>query len=660
MTVTINAEEHIQLWNAAAIKVIDVRHFSMMHGEELRSYLFPSSVFLYAIRGEAQVLLDGIEHSAKRFHLWHGGKGTCLDIFPTEAEFEYYLIFYKATIPSTGRREILHLIERYNPFQLQYSLAPLYAAVLFDKVDTMLKEWQSSRTLEKFHVKTLFYQFVYELLWQLEHQQIGMKRPDLAAQVVRYIQEHYHEPVTRESIAQIFHYSVPYVSRQFRQETGISMIDYVIKERVNKAMEYLQKTDMTVQEASASVGYDDVSYFTRIFKKHTGMTPKQFKDQDKAKKAGFDYPIIRVGSSLFPRRLQRYIGSGYENHYRYKREGDLSMYRHKSSMGVTLLLCLTLLLSACSGTGSSNNGSVASSAPAATTDGSTQVQASASNSGAASAAEMVTYSAVNGEVKIPKNPQRVVIIAGAFVGHLLALGIKPVGAGEEAFNSYTEGKLDGVESIGDGIAYEKILELQPDLIIVWNDPAVLDKLNQIAPTVVVDYGVPVRQQLLEFGKMTGREEQANAWITAWDKKIADYKPKVQAAVGDKTVAIFDSGSAKEFYAYGNKLGRGGEIIYGEFELKAPPIIQKEAIDSGTGWAKLSLELLPEYAGDYIFISEWTGKDNPEAVFEGSMWEQLEAVKNNHVFREKGRGFMFSDPVSLDAQLEFVVKSFIGK
>ena len=107
------------------------------------------------------------------------------------------------------------------------------------------------------------------------------------------------------------------------------------------------------------------------------------------------------------------------------------MYRHKSSMGVTLLLCLTLLLSACSGTGSSNNGSVASSAPAATTDGSTQVQALTSNSGAASAAEMVTYSAVNGEVKIPENPQRVVIIAGAFVGHLLALGIKPVGAGEE-------------------------------------------------------------------------------------------------------------------------------------------------------------------------------------------------------------------------------------
>ncbi|SLK11841.1 MULTISPECIES: hypothetical protein [unclassified Paenibacillus] len=56
---------------------------------------------------------------------------------------------------------------------------------------------------------------------------------------------------------------------------------------------------------------------------------------------------------------------------------------------------------------------------------------------------------------------------------------------------------------------------------------------------------------------------------------------------DRTVSIFDSGSAKEFYAYGS-LGRGRDIIYGKFGLKASPIIQKEAIDSDQSWVKLSL------------------------------------------------------------------------
>ncbi|UOK62368.1 ABC transporter substrate-binding protein [Paenibacillus sp. OVF10] len=247
------------------------------------------------------------------------------------------------------------------------------------------------------------------------------------------------------------------------------------------------------------------------------------------------------------------------------------------------------------------------------------------------------------------------MVAGAFTGHLLALGLKPVGTGDESFNSYTEGKLDDVVNIGNDVPYEKIMELQPDLIVVWNDPETIEKLSKIAPTVAVEYGIPLREQLMDFGKMTGREEQAKAWIAEWDAKIAEYKPLVEQAVGDRTVSIFDTGSAKEFYAYGS-FGRGGDIIYGEFGLKAPPIIQKEAIDSGKGWAKLSLELLPQYAGDYIFISGWTGDESGDSVFEGPIWDNLPAVQNNHVYREESRGFVFSDPISLEAQLKFVVDS----
>lgn len=96
------------------------------------------------------------------------------------------------------------------------------------------------------------------------------------------------------------------------------------------------------------------------------------------------------------------------------------------------------------------------------------------------------------------------MVAGAFTGHLLALGLKPVGTGDESFNSYTEGKLDDVVNIGNDVPYEKIMELQPDLIVVWNDPETIEKLSKIAPTVAVEYGIPLREQLMDFGKMTGR------------------------------------------------------------------------------------------------------------------------------------------------------------
>lgn len=167
----------------------------------------------------------------------------------------------------------------------------------------MLGEWNKPGRLERLHTKTLFYQFVYELLRQMDQQQVSIVRPNLASQLIRYMQEHYAKPLTRETLAHTFHYSVPYLSKYFRRETGASLIDYLIGIRMNKAVTLLQKTELSLQEVAASVGYADVSYFIRMFKKHTGVTPKQFKDESGqvtkvliVLSLGFDHPLLRVNS----------------------------------------------------------------------------------------------------------------------------------------------------------------------------------------------------------------------------------------------------------------------------------------------------------------------------------------------------------------------------
>ncbi|MBS4209318.1 iron-hydroxamate ABC transporter substrate-binding protein [Bacillus sp. FJAT-50079] len=278
--------------------------------------------------------------------------------------------------------------------------------------------------------------------------------------------------------------------------------------------------------------------------------------------------------------------------------------------------------------------------------------------------ETITYSTVNGDIDIPKNPQRVVVVADSYVGDFLALGIKPIGVTEHAMqNTFFEGLLDGVESIGEdaGVNTEKILELDPDLIIAFNDPETYEQLSKIAPTVAINYGEKdYKEQLLEFGKMTGKEKEAEAWLKNWEEKINEVKPKVQEAVGDKTVAILTPFS-KGIYAFGHSFARGGEIIYGEFGLKAPEPIQEAAIDSGQGWAELSLENLPEFAGDYIFTCPWSGDDaDPEKVYGSSLWKDLPAVKNGNVFELDRAASYFNDPVSLEKQLDFIVESLTGK
>jgi len=652
LNVILNIRDYILLWDHASVKMMDVRHTSMFSGDELRSYRFPASGFIYTTVGGAVLRMDGIEQRVNGFYVLHGGKGACLEVYGIEDTLEYYLIFYKATIPLPSNQKILRLIDQYDPFRLQYGFAPLYPVSLYQIADLMLQQWQRADRLERFHVKTLFYQFVYELMPQLKDRDIDIVKPNLVEQIIRYMHDNYNKPITRESVAQLYHYSVPYLSKRFRKETGSSMIDYLIGIRIEKAKKLLQKTDITIQQTATSVGYDDVSYFTRIFKKVTGVSPKQFKDRSREDKVGLNRPIAWLRSSIVSNDYRKHNSN--ENDYHYEGEESLFMYRNRASMGVTLILCLTLLLSACSGASNTNSPSNH------TNNGSSSLagQTEAVNGSTTSNAETIVYKAINGDIQIPKNPHRIVVVAGAYVGYLLALGIEPVGVGGEAFdNEYIKDKLDGVENIGEEVSLEKIVELQPDLIIIWNNPDDIASLSKIAPTVAIEYGTPVREQLEEFGKMTSRESQATAWIDAWDQKIANYKPQVEAAVGEKTVSIFDAESAKEIYAYGS-FGRGGDILYGEFNLKAPPIIQKEAIDSGSGWAKLSLELMPEYAGDYIFISGWAGRDNPGSSFSGSIWNNLPAVKNNKVYTNNERGFVYSDPLSLEAQLKFVVDSIV--
>ncbi len=57
-----NGLEHIKLWNHKPVKVMDIRHSVLMQQETLKSYQLPSSAFLFAARGEALIMLDGIEH----------------------------------------------------------------------------------------------------------------------------------------------------------------------------------------------------------------------------------------------------------------------------------------------------------------------------------------------------------------------------------------------------------------------------------------------------------------------------------------------------------------------------------------------------------------------------------------------------------------------
>ncbi|WP_081418658.1 ABC transporter substrate-binding protein [Paenibacillus sp. Leaf72] len=89
-------------------------------------------------------------------------------------------------------------------------------------------------------------------------------------------------------------------------------------------------------------------------------------------------------------------------------------------------------------------------------------------------------------------------------------------------------KLAGAQSLGDTPMPENVLALHPDLIVVFSGTEGIDELQKIAPVVAIDYGAKTyKDQLIEFGQLTNKEAEAQAWIEQWEAQINELKPKVQ-------------------------------------------------------------------------------------------------------------------------------------
>ncbi|MFC9708720.1 ABC transporter substrate-binding protein [Paenibacillus sp. NPDC056933] len=332
------------------------------------------------------------------------------------------------------------------------------------------------------------------------------------------------------------------------------------------------------------------------------------------------------------------------------------MYKQRNWIGLLLVMCVVLVLSACgqSATMSNTTGKNTAVGNEATSD---------SASGTIDEGETKTYQSDAGEVQVPKNPQRIVDLTAFSTGYFVALDAPVVGALSGAMkNKYIKDQLtsEGTIDLGEQPTAEKIISLKPDLIIAYTGTEGIDNLSQIAPVVQIKYGERnYKDLMLELGKLTNREEAAKAWITKWETQINELKPKVEAVVGNRTVSILNPYS-KGLYVFGHNFGRGGEIIYGEFGLKAPTKAQAEAIDSGTGWATISMEVLPEYAGDIIFTSPWSGdKSDPKIVYDNTLWTNLPAVKAGHVFQLDPTSDTYNDPISLEGQLKFISESLLS-
>lgn len=96
--------------------------------------------------------------------------------------------------------------------------------------------------------------------------------------VMLHFREHYHEDINIESFVKERGYGVRSFYRNFKKHTGLTLLQYLLEVRLANAIKLLETTNFQINEIARLVGYENALYFSRLFRRHTGVSPKEYRN----------------------------------------------------------------------------------------------------------------------------------------------------------------------------------------------------------------------------------------------------------------------------------------------------------------------------------------------------------------------------------------------
>ena len=245
-------------------------HYFCNEHYAVRRPSYDSFLVLYVVRGRGYCYLDG-----QRVELGVGSL-VLLDCYlphryGTDTGWEIYWIHFDGrmardtfeAVAQTRRQVILPK----NTYHAAHALERIYTMFHVDK--------RISEALISKNITSILTEF---LVYELPEEGVP-EHSTRIEEVLSYINEHIDQPLTLDSLAQRVSLSPFYFSRVFRKETGYTLREYMINTRINAARFYLRTTELSLKEISYRCGYGSDSTFCTTFKRITGMTPLEYRNQ---------------------------------------------------------------------------------------------------------------------------------------------------------------------------------------------------------------------------------------------------------------------------------------------------------------------------------------------------------------------------------------------
>lgn len=106
------------------------------------------------------------------------------------------------------------------------------------------------------------------------------KSATIIDKINQYVHNHYKEDIDRNKIAEEFFLTPEYLAKLYKKKTGLTIKNYINDYRIEKAKKLLHTSDNSISEIAVAVGFDNFSYFSTLFKKSIGVSPKDYRDQN--------------------------------------------------------------------------------------------------------------------------------------------------------------------------------------------------------------------------------------------------------------------------------------------------------------------------------------------------------------------------------------------
>ena len=147
-----------------------------------------------------------------------------------------------------------------------------------DTLRAMKKEYDRQRVLAENCLSAMLLLILTDIARALLLRGRNISRADSRVEeILQYIREHYDEELGNQKLGRLFGFHPNYLNRLMVAHTGLSLYRYVLKYRINRAIDLLQTTDMPAFEIAERVGFKDYNHFLKYFKKATGYTTRSFR-----------------------------------------------------------------------------------------------------------------------------------------------------------------------------------------------------------------------------------------------------------------------------------------------------------------------------------------------------------------------------------------------